>query len=383
MSDLARAGLYLHVPFCSAVCPYCDFAVQTGNAGTRARFVDALCAEVALSQWTAPIDTIYFGGGTPSLLSQAQLQTVLETVTKHLPIAADVTVFFEANPEDVCERSLEEWRSVGVNFLSLGLQSFDDDELRRLGRRHNGQQARDALRRALSVGFETVSVDLMFGLPGQMVASWESTLSSLESLRPEHVSCYQLTIHEGTTFHRWRERGKLSELAEERQAELFAVTHARLPKLGLHAYEVSNFASSARHRSVHNQKYWKHAPYLGLGPSAHSFDGTNRWWNHTGIIDYTNAVNADARPIAEWEQLSSTELGLEALMLGLRTVDGIDLVSFKTRYNIDLMALNGRLIDDLIEARLLELTGKQVTPTVDGLAVADGLAARFRLDEKS
>ena len=379
-SSRSMAGLYLHVPFCSAVCPYCDFAVQTGASTLHARYTDALCAEIGLWRgWSTPIDTLYFGGGTPSLLPADQLARILDIASAHLPLSADLQIYFEANPEDVTPASLADWKQLGVRFLSLGIQSFTDGELKRLGRRHSGAEAMIAVERALSAGFTTVSVDLMFGLPDHTRAEWEATLSTVADLGPQHVSCYQLTVHEGTTFYRWRERGKLVELDEDRQASLFEITHDYLGEHGYDAYEVSNFARSARHQSAHNRKYWSHAPYLGLGPSAHSFDGTRRWWNHTRLEEYFESVAGGHRPISDEERLGPEALALEALMLGLRTTEGIGYDAFANRYGVDLSGLNRRLLSDLIASSLAFDDSEHIRLTRRGLAVADGLAAKFRL----
>ena len=381
MPEPARcAGLYVHVPFCSAVCPYCDFAVQIGSAAQRATLVSRLCAEAALwDAWAQPFDTLYFGGGTPSLLDAEQLDRVLGAIRGELPIRSDARIFLEANPEDVTPWRIDEWRSLGVSFLSLGVQSFDDGELRTLGRRHDGREARSAVEACLQGGFDTVSVDLMFGLPDQDLVTWSRNLDALVALSPEHVSCYQLTIHEGTAYGRRRARGQLIEMPESDQADLFAYTHERLAAAGWAAYEVSNFARAPRHRSRHNLKYWRHVPYLGLGPSAHSFDGTRRWWNHRALGEYANRIERGERAVADTESLDGEALALEALMLGLRTVEGIDLPRYRLRYGVDLPGLNRRLIATLVEEGLVHCDTEALRPTLRGLAVADGLAARFRL----
>ena len=374
------AGLYVHIPFCSAVCPYCDFAVQVGSAVQRAALVSLLCAETVLwDAWERPFDTLYLGGGTPSLLEPDQLDRVLTAIRGGLPIRSDARIFLEANPEDVTPRRIGEWRSLGVSFLSLGVQSFDDGELRTLGRRHDGRKARGAVEACLEGGFDTVSVDLMFGLPDQDLAVWSRNLDTLAALGPGHVSCYQLTIHEGTTFGRRRASGRLVEMPESGQADFFAYTHERLADSGWEAYEVSNFARAPRHRSRHNLKYWRHVPYLGLGPSAHSFDGARRWWNHRALGDYADCIDRGERAVADTESLDGEALALEALMLGLRTVEGIDLSRYRLRYGVDLPGLNRRLIATLVEDGLVHCEAETLRPTLRGLAVADGLAARFRL----
>ena len=381
MPEPARcAGLYVHIPFCSAVCPYCDFAVQIGSAAQRAALVSLLRAEAALwGAWERPIDTVYLGGGTPSLLDPGQLEQVLAAVRTGLPIRSDARLFLEANPEDVTPGRVGEWRSLGVSFLSLGVQSFHDRELRALGRRHDGRGARRAVEASLEGGFDTVSVDLMFGLPDQDPAAWSENLEIVLALGPEHLSCYQLTIHEGTAYGRRRARGQLTEMPESGQADFFAHTHTRLADAGWAAYEVSNFARSPRHRSQHNLKYWRHVPYLGLGPSAHSFDGARRWWNHRTLGDYARRIARGERAVEATESLDGEAIALEALLLGLRTAEGIDLPEYRLRYGVDLHRLNFRLIATLVEEDLVQCDSGALRPTRRGLAVADGLAARFRL----
>ena len=374
------AGLYLHVPFCSAVCPYCDFAVQAGPPALREAFVPALAREAALwSGWRASIDTVYLGGGTPSLLSEAQLRRLLDAVRSHLPVLDAARVFLEANPEDVTRDAPAAWRALGVSTLSLGVQSFDERELRFLGRRHDAGRARDALTRCLSAGFDTVSVDLIFGLPGQSADILGASLEAAVALDPDHISCYQLTVHEGTAFGRRRARGRLVEMGEDEQAERYALVHDLLGRAGWRAYEVSNFAREPRHRSRHNTKYWRHAPYLGLGPSAHSFDGARRWWNHRGLAAYRAALGERKRPVAGCEQLSRDDLALETLMFGLRTIEGIDLEDFRRRFGVDLVERNRRVIDAGLGAGHLRIAGSRLMPSVAGLAVADALAARLEL----
>ena len=377
------AGLYLHIPFCSAVCPYCDFAVRVGAPRERETFVRDLIRETARwSDWPTSIDTIYFGGGTPSLLSADQLGRLLDAVRANLPVRDDARVFFEANPEDVSHAAVSAWRSLGVATVSLGIQSFNNPELRFLGRRHDGARGREALAQCLAAAFDTVSLDLIFGLPGQSADTLRASLDTALALAPDHVSCYQLTVHEGTAFGRRRARGRIVEMAEDDQAERYALVHDVLGSAGLPAYEVSNFARAPRHRSRHNMKYWRHLPYLGLGPSAHSFDGSRRWWNHRGIRAYRAALDEGAHPIAGSERLTKDDLALEALMFGLRTVDGIDLRDYRQRFSIDLAACNRRFVDDCLESGLLSLSEDRLAPSASGLAVADALAARLHLGEE-
>jgi coproporphyrinogen III oxidase-like Fe-S oxidoreductase len=300
-------------------------------------------------------------------------------VRSRFSLLPDTRIFLEANPEDATLAALAAWRSLGVGILSLGIQSFDGANLAFLGRRHRPEEARAGVAAARSAGFDTVSLDLIFGLPGQTPAAWRHDLEEAARLGPDHVSCYQLTVHEGTRFGRLRDRGALAELPEPEQAELFALTHEVLGAAGYEGYEVSNFARAPEHRSRHNRKYWDHTPYLGLGPSAHSFDGRRRWWNERRLADWQARLARGERPVAGSEELSAEQLALEALMLGLRTRAGIDLAGFRERYGFDLAGNNRDMIERLVGQGLLEPDPARLAPTVRGLAVADALARSFEI----
>jgi oxygen-independent coproporphyrinogen-3 oxidase len=391
----SNPGLYLHVPFCSAICPYCDFSVMRAASPARERFASRLAAEVSLAApaWRdpRPFDTVYFGGGTPSQLPPEDLARVLDACRAHLPFEAPAPwIFLEANPEDVTAEACAAWRGLGVRTLSLGVQSFSDEALRFLGRRHTGREARAAVETALAAGFHTVSLDLIFGLRGQTAEDWQLQLATAVSLEPQHLSCYQLTIHAGTRFGVQAKHGRLSELPEDDQATLFELTHRYLADAGWPAYEVSNFARGVDHQSRHNRKYWDHTPYLGLGPSAHSLAVADasaparRWWNERGTPQWEKRLAVGERPIEAQESLGPQDLAAEALLLGLRTTEGIALDGLKARYGIDLLAVNDRLVARLVdEGRIVlraDADGAQwLVPTLAGLAVADGLAAAFEL----
>lgn len=383
----SRPGLYLHVPFCSAVCPYCDFSVLKAGAAARRRFVERLVAEAPLAApgWTdpRPFDTVYFGGGTPSQLPPEDLARVLEACGAHLALA-DPWVFLEANPEDVTTGACAAWRGLGVRTLSLGVQSFSDEALRFLGRRHDGARARAAVEGALAAGFDTVSLDLIFGLPGQAPEAWRRDLEAATALGPGHLSCYQLTIHERTRFGVAARRGQLSEMPDAAQAVLFELADRVLADAGFAHYEVSNFARGPEHESRHNRKYWDHTPYLGLGPSAHSLavDGpasARRWWNELRTPRWEARVAAGERPVEAEETLGPDALATEAVLLGLRTAEGIDLDAFAARFGVDPLAANEPLVARLVDEGRVVLTagpeGRRLAPTASGLAVADGLAA--------
>lgn len=379
MSD-GPAGLYLHVPFCARVCPYCDFAVRTGDGARRGRFVEHLLREIELyADYPLEFDTIYLGGGTPSQLAVDDLDRILEAAGRRLHLRSDLAVFLEANPEDVSAEAVASWRGRGVSTLSLGVQSLDPAELAFLGRQHGPEDARRAVGQALEAGFDTVSVDLIYGLPGQEPAAWRRALGAAVALEAQHLSCYPLTIHRGTRFGLLEQRGLLRPLPADEQGELFRLTHRVLNDSGYAGYEVSNFAAAPRHRSRHNVKYWDHTPYLGLGPSAHSFHDGRRSWNVRGTDPWEERIAGGERPIEGSETLDTEALALESLMLGLRTYDGVDLRRLRERYGVDLAAANEALLARLITDGLLSIAHDHLIPTLAGLAVADGLAARFEL----
>ncbi len=375
-------GLYLHLPFCSAICPYCDFAVLVGGREKRHRFVDTLLSEIALHAGLSTltgVDTIYLGGGTPSLVEAEDLALILDAVGETFAPRPDTRIYLEANPEDVDASSLAAWRRLGVGTLSLGVQSFDDGALSFLGRRHDAAASRRSVELSVAAGFDTVSVDLIYGLPGQDPRAWRRDLEAATALGPDHLSCYELEVHERTAFGKRRARGELEELPDAEQAELFLATHRVLAAAGYEGYEVSNFARAPAHRSRHNRKYWRHVPYLGLGPSAHSFDGRRRWWNERSLPRWERAVRAGARPEAGSETLSAGDLALETVMLGLRTAAGVDLARFEARFGFDLAARNRALVDRLRDEELLTPEPGRLAPTLEGMARADGLAAAFEV----
>lgn len=383
MSALATngAGVYIHVPFCTSVCPYCDFAVTIAGGERREAWADGVIREAAMySDVGLEFDTVYFGGGTPSSLEPEQLARIIDGLRRHLKVDREAMLFLEANPEDVSLQRAAAWRELGIGFVSLGVQALDDDDLLFLGRRHTAAHARRALECLCGVGFRTVSVDLIYGIAGRSPEHWRAQLESAVALGVDHLSCYQLTVHDRTVLGRRVARGEAQEMDEDGLAELFFVTHRVLSDAGFEGYEVSNFAAAPGNRSKHNQKYWDHTPYLGLGPSAHSFAAGRRWWNQRKVRLWQAAIDRGEAPVEDEERPSNEELALESLMLGFRTAAGVDLDRLRNRFGIDLAAGNGDLIDRLCESGHIEADGRRLRPTLAGLAIADTLARSFALD---
>jgi oxygen-independent coproporphyrinogen-3 oxidase len=269
---------------------------------------------------------------------------------------------------------LQALRSLGINRLNIGIQSFDDNILKFIGRRHNSAEAISAINDSRKAGFDNIGVDLIYGIHGQKISLWKKTLQNPLSYSPEHISCYQLSLEKGTPLHKEYALQGINLPAEKEQLKFFQTTANELENAGYIHYEVSNFARKDKFKSRHNQKYWQHAPYLGLGPAAHSFLDNKRWWNTSAVKTYLKEITQDKMPVENTETLSIEQLQLEALFLGLRTKAGIDLKRYKTSYGVDLLEDKKTIIDALIKNKLVELKNGLLRPTRAGMAIADSLA---------
>ena len=321
-----------------------------------------------------PFDTVYIGGGTPSLLSSQQLKDILTSIQKNFDFTSDPEMTIETNPADLDRSLLESMRDMGVNRINIGIQSFEDGVLDFLSRRHSARQAISAIQASRKAGFENIGLDLIYGVPGQDINSWLTTLKEAVAFSPEHLSCYQLTLAAKTPLGIRYQAGEFLMPGEELQYEFFVKTSEFLKDAGYIHYEVSNFARGTKYASRHNQKYWDHSPYLGLGPSAHSFQDDRRWWNHRSLEQYITGINAGILPVEETEILTTEQLRLEAFYLGLRTKKGVSLHDFKTRYRYDLFAEKREILNKLQEEGFIAIRDGCIYPTQAGLAVADSLA---------
>jgi oxygen-independent coproporphyrinogen-3 oxidase len=319
-------------------------------------------------------DTVYIGGGTPSLLSPQQLENILVRILGNFDLVSDSEITVETNPADLNRSYLESIREIGINRINIGVQSFDQKVLNFLGRRHSLMQALSAVEASRKAGFHNIGLDLIYGVPGQSIDSWLDTLKQTVAFSPEHLSCYQLTLEPKTPLGKRYQAGEFSIPGEELQYEFFMKTSQFLEGAGYIHYEVSNFARGTELASRHNQKYWDHSPYLGLGPAAHSFQDNQRWWNHRCLDQYLAAINAGNLPIEETETLTMEQLRLEALYLGLRTKKGVCLQDFKNRYHCDLFTEKKKMLDKLQEEGFISIQEGHLYPTQTGLAVADSLS---------
>lgn len=367
MNSEALPGLYLHIPFCRSKCLYCDFYSVASTAAIPA-WLDAVQREVPLYRESFhQFDSLYLGGGTPTLLGEPELTMLMDCLHRHFRFHPDSEITIEANPDDFSAHKLKIIENLGINRISLGVQSLDDGELRYLGRSHSARQALQALELVRSLGFARIGVDLMYGLEIQHLPGWKRTLDQILAFRPEHLSCYQLTLAEGTPLGRRQATGGIRTIGERWERAFFVFTSRYLERHGYLHYEISNFALSRENRCRHNSKYWIHAPYLGLGPSAHSFRAGSRWWNVRSLKQYCRLLAAGKAPVEASERLTREQLDLEALALGLRTSDGAS-VSGSTGGLI-----SGNALEKAIKAALVRVDSGRIQATRKGFLVADSL----------
>jgi oxygen-independent coproporphyrinogen-3 oxidase len=373
------ASLYLHIPFCEHKCIYCDF-YSIAPDGSRAdydsltvRFVEALKQEIVLraaqAQFQIPYETIFFGGGTPSLLSPATIGEILNLLHAKFSLQSNAEITLETNPGTVDKKKLLDFRSAGINRLSFGVQSFHDDDLKFLTRIHSAEQAKESVRTAFKAGFENVSLDLIFSLPGQTLVRWKSNLEQAVALQPTHVSSYSLIVEPNTPLKRMVESKQVQLLSLEEDASLYEMTMEFFHEHGYEQYEVSNFAKPG-FRSRHNSNYWNHSNYLSFGPSAHSFWNNRRWWNVANLVNYCARIEAGAFADAGSESLTEDQLRQEEIFLGLRS-DGIQLTPFSKRFHYDLIAAHRPAIDQLVREGLARLDDERLRLTAKGYLICD------------
>ena len=319
----SMAGIYIHIPFCKSRCRYCDF-FSTTQLEKRETYIQAVIQEwqTYQQQWSKQkINTIYLGGGTPSLLPIESLHLLLHSILSNIDSSTIREITLEANPGDITTQKIQAWRSLGINRLSMGIQSFNDRLLQLVGRRHNALQALQAVKIAQAEGISNISIDLMYALPGQTITEWQADVAQALALHVPHISSYGLIYEEGTPLTKWLEQGKITAIDEENEVQMYDYLVEQLTKHGYEHYEVSNFAQPGQH-SQHNSSYWNDTPYLGLGAGAHSYDGQTRWWNIEDIDQYiAQAMNHQLTP--EQETISPEERHTEQVMLGLRTSKGV------------------------------------------------------------
>ena len=369
-------GLYVHVPFCAAICNYCNFNRGLFDADLKARYVESLLKEIRLRGRGTPADTIFFGGGTPSLLEPSEIAAVIQTCREWFELTADAEITLEANPEGVTEQRLAGFREAGVNRLSFGVQSFRDDELVRLTRLHSAARAGAAFAEARAAGFDNISLDLMMWLPQQTVADWLESVDALIALGPEHASLYMLEVYPNAPLRDAMARSQWSVAPDDDVAEMYLQSMARLDGAGYEQYEISNVAKPGR-RSRHNLKYWTDGEWLGFGPGAHStIDGT-RTRNVSATPEYVESVGPGGALIAEARQMSAREQMEDALFTGLRLTDGVSVEEVRARYGVDVWAEFGAELEPFREFGWLIYHDGSLRLTRAGMLLAHEIMSVF------
>lgn len=367
------AGIYIHIPFCTQRCSYCDFyKVISSDKQLIQNFVDSLIREIRLRKdylKQEPIETIYFGGGTPSVLKTEQYQQIFDVLHTHFTICTHAEITMEANPDDLTATYLESISPLPFNRLSIGIQSFNDEQLKSLNRRHNASQAFTAIANARKYGFQNISIDLIYGLPKQDMDDWAIQLKHAFELDIEHISAYGLSYEKGTPLWHERAKGKIRPVADETSIAMFNYLREQISLHGYEAYEISNYAK-ANFRSKHNSAYWKFIPYLGLGPSAHSFDGESRQWNIASLHQYVNLLQTN-QVFFEREILSEQEFYNDYMMIALRTSEGIDLKFLEEKFGKQFLEYCLQNAANHIASKDLMLSDDCLKLSAQGIHIAD------------
>ena len=367
------AGIYIHIPFCKRRCIYCDF-FSTTQSEKKAEYVHALVRELEMRKdyvGDEEIETIYLGGGTPSQLSQEELEEIFAYIYKVYKVTPDAEITLEANPDDLTPEYVSMLRTLPVNRISMGIQTFQEETLKLLHRRHTAQQAIEAFRRCREAGFQNISIDLMYGLPGETLETWEQDLQQAIDLHPEHISAYHLIYEEGTALWNLREQNKVEEAEEELSLTLFKTLIERLTKAGYQHYEISNFCLPGLH-SRHNSSYWTGKKYLGCGPSAHSFDGISRQWNVSSLEKYLEGIRSNQLDF-ELEDLDLHTRYNDFVITSIRTCWGMPLAQLRTTYGDSLYNYCLRMAKPHIGQGVLEIKEDTLKLTPQGIFISDGI----------
>lgn len=367
------AGIYIHIPFCRQACHYCNFHFST-SLRYKDKITAAILREAELQNdylGTETIETIYLGGGTPSLLSIEEIKIILKKIKQLHTQSSEVEITLEANPDDIGEDKLSGWKAAGINRLSIGIQSFFDEDLQWMNRAHTADEAKHSLHAAKTI-FDNITIDLIYGTPHLTNERWKQNVETVLSFDIPHISCYALTVEPKTPLHKMIKQQKSPDVNPDKQSEQFLLLMRWMEEAGYEHYEISNFAKPG-HRSRHNSSYWKGENYLGLGPSAHSFNGSTRQWNVSNNKIYTASVNAGKVPY-EIEVLTLTQQINEYIMTSLRTAEGMNLDVLEEQFAVNSKEITGKA-EKYINNNLLKLGNNSLVLTREGKLLADGIAA--------
>ena len=375
------AGLYIHIPLCTQRCSYCDF-FSTTLLNKRVELIDALCKEMKMRAHYLPVDenvleTIYIGGGTPSLLSSSEINILIDCALDSFPHVdtGKMEITMEANPNDLSDSYLKELSGTAINRLSIGCQSFNDTTLKIINRRHNAEEAKNAIANARKYGFNNISIDLIYGLPSQTIDSWKDDVATAIALKPNHISAYCLELHKGSLLTKKISKGELTEMDEADCLICFKHLREATSASGYEHYEISNFAQKG-FRSRHNSSYWHDIPYIGIGPAAHSYDGVSRQWNVSHLPKYLKAISEN-RLDTEIETLSVTEKYNDYILTALRTSDGIDFQYISNKFGTRFSDLAKEVAAKQQKDGNVEIIGEKCHLTEKGIFISDSIFTEF------
>jgi len=380
--SIHNAGLYIHIPFCLSKCPYCDF-YSVADLSLKPAFLKALLSEIRLSgRQPLPFDTVYLGGGTPSQLDPGEVREIIDTAKRYHRLLPGAEFTLEMNPGVIRPRQLSELKDIGINRINIGVQSFQDDLLRFLGRVHSAEDSNRTIQSVRDAGFESIGLDLIYGLPGQSRTDLLDDLQNALAFQPEHLSCYTLTYEPGTPMGRQKQSGAIEPLPDRRLADQMIATADYLRANGYERYEISNYAKpdpSGQHlnRSRHNLKYWNHVPYLGLGPSAHSYVPPVRRWNIRDVSRYIDNLAEGELPVGGEEQLDRQQQIVEWIYLGFRQTDGLIIERFNQAFECDFLQRSSEALRPLEEDGMLIVDGTSCRLTEKGMQLLDSVVERF------
>lgn len=367
------AGIYLHIPFCKTRCIYCDF-YSTTRSEMADRYVSALCRELELRKSyldNEPVETIYFGGGTPSQLSKENFEKIFETIEREYNLGNCEEITLEANPDDLTPEYIKMLSSLPFNRISIGIQTFNEQTLRLLKRRHSAEQAISAVKECRMAGFQNISIDLMYGLPGETPESWEADLEQAVNLNVEHISAYHLIYEEGTPLYEMLQKHKVEEVDEESSVDFFALMIDRLTEAGFQHYEISNFCKPDMY-SQHNSSYWTGKKYLGCGPSAHSFNGSTRQWNVSSLDKYIAGIEKGI-PDFEIEELNVTTRYNDFVITSLRTMWGLSLNRLEEEFGTEFKQYCLENAQTYLDSGKLEIRDNTLFLSKEGIFISDGI----------
>ncbi len=371
---MPKAGIYIHIPFCKTKCIYCDFYSVTKRDDSIEQFVDCLVKEIKLnknklSQFN--FDTIFFGGGTPSVLTEHQIEKLLNALNKDYDLDKNIEITLECNPGEISYEKLKNFRSLGINRLSIGFQSFNEKILNFLGRLHNSEQSITTFNNARKAGFENINIDLIYDIPKQKIKDWKNDLFLGTSLEPEHISAYSLTVEKNTVLHSMVKNKTVFMPSEELDKKMFLETIAYLENKKFIHYEISNFSKKNK-KCNHNLHYWRLEPYLAFGPGAHGFDGTKRWWNKKSIDYYLSKLKNNELPIESEETLSKKDTFNETIMNGLRLIEGAEIKKLNSYLDVD---IKEHLEPYMKKWPYINNNGENLTVKKEGLLFTDEIIA--------